>query len=38
MLRKLFHRLRAQLRREKTERELDRELQFHLSLRRILHP
>jgi predicted permease len=32
MLRKLFHRLRAQLRREKTEREMDRELQFHLEM------
>src|SRR5262245_60830412 len=32
MLRKLFHRLRAQLRRMKIERELDRELQFHLEM------
>jgi putative ABC transport system permease protein len=32
MLRKLFHRLRAQLRRGKIERELDRELQFHLEM------
>jgi putative ABC transport system permease protein len=32
MLRKLFHRLRAQLRRVKVERELERELQFHLEM------
>src|SRR5262245_31528171 len=32
MLRKLFHRLRAQLRRGKIEPELDRELQFHLDM------
>jgi hypothetical protein len=29
MLRNLFHRLRAQLRRGKVEGELDRELRFH---------
>jgi predicted permease len=32
MSRKLFHRLRAGLRRGKIERELDRELQFHLEM------
>jgi predicted permease len=32
MFRKLFHRLRAGLRRGKIERELDRELQFHLEM------
>jgi putative ABC transport system permease protein len=32
MLRKLFHRLRAGLRRRNIERELDRELQFHLEM------
>ncbi|HKQ91364.1 MAG TPA: ABC transporter permease [Blastocatellia bacterium] len=32
MLRKLFHRLRASLRRGKIEREMDRELQFHLEM------
>jgi len=32
MLRKLFHRLRANLRRGKIEGELDRELQFHLEM------
>src|SRR5262245_47782127 len=32
MLRKLFHRLRANLRRGKVDRELDRELQFHLEM------
>src|SRR5262249_61260338 len=32
MLRKLFHRLRAQLRRGKIEREMDREMQFHLEM------
>jgi putative ABC transport system permease protein len=32
MLRKLFHRLRASLRRGKVEREMDRELQFHLEM------
>jgi hypothetical protein len=32
MLRKLFHRLRANLRRGKVEREMDRELQFHLEM------
>jgi predicted permease len=32
MLRKLFHRLRAQLRRGKIEHEMDRELQFHLEM------
>jgi len=32
MLRRLFHRLRAQLRRGKVEGELDRELQFHLEM------
>jgi len=32
MLRRLFHRLRASLRRGKVERELDRELRFHLEM------
>jgi len=32
MLRNLFHRLRAQLRRGKVEGELDRELRFHLEM------
>src|SRR5262245_3455750 len=32
MLRKLFHRLRAQLRRGKVEREMDAELRFHLEM------
>src|SRR5215471_4392691 len=32
MLRKLFHRLRAGLRRRNIEREMDRELQFHLEM------
>jgi len=32
MLRKLFHRLRASLRRGKTEREMERELRFHLEM------
>ncbi|HEX2489854.1 MAG TPA: hypothetical protein VHR27_10640 [Blastocatellia bacterium] len=32
MLRKLFHRLRASLRRGKIEGELDRELRFHLEM------
>src|SRR5262245_54443714 len=32
MLRKLFHRLRTLLRRGMSERELDRELQFHLEM------
>jgi predicted permease len=32
MLRKLFHRLRASLRRGKIEHEMDRELQFHLEM------
>ncbi|MBO0724571.1 MAG: ABC transporter permease [Blastocatellia bacterium] len=32
MLRKLFHRLRAGLRRRNVEREMDRELQFHLEM------
>src|SRR5262245_13381358 len=32
MLRRLFHRLRASLRRGKIEREMDRELQFHLEM------
>src|SRR5215468_724077 len=32
MLRKLFNRLRSQLRRGKVERDLDRELQFHLEM------
>jgi predicted permease len=32
VLRKLFHRLRASLRRGKIEREMDRELQFHLEM------
>src|SRR5262249_61533627 len=32
MLRKLFHRLRASLRRGKIERELDRELRIHLEM------
>jgi putative ABC transport system permease protein len=32
MLRKLFHRLRAILRRRNVEREMDRELQFHLEM------
>jgi putative ABC transport system permease protein len=32
MIRKLFHRLRASLRRGKIERELDRELRFHLEM------
>jgi predicted permease len=32
MLRKLFYRLRASLRRGKIEREMDRELQFHLEM------
>jgi predicted permease len=32
MLRKLFHRMRAQLRRGKIEHELDRELRFHLEM------
>src|SRR5499426_3228287 len=31
-IRKLFHRLRAQLRRGKIEREIDRELLFHLEM------
>src|SRR5262245_45278695 len=32
MLRKLFHRLRMSLRRRNVEREMDRELQFHLEM------
>ncbi|HEU0179900.1 MAG TPA: ABC transporter permease [Blastocatellia bacterium] len=32
MLRKLFHRLRAQLRRGKIEREMDAEMRFHLEM------
>src|SRR5215813_8003799 len=32
MLRKLFHRLRASLRRGKVEREMERELRFHLEM------
>src|SRR5262245_21450111 len=32
MLRKLFHRLRASLRRGKIEREMERELRFHLEM------
>src|SRR5262252_7489492 len=32
MLRKLFHRLRAQLRRWKVEREMDAEMRFHLEM------
>jgi putative ABC transport system permease protein len=32
MIRELFHRLRAQLRRGKIDHELDRELQFHLEM------
>ena len=32
MLRKLFHRLRASLRRGKAEREMERELRFHLEM------
>ncbi|MBO0860807.1 MAG: ABC transporter permease, partial [Chloracidobacterium sp.] len=32
MLRRLFHRLRAQLRRGKIEREMDAELRFHLEM------
>jgi putative ABC transport system permease protein len=32
MLRKLFHRLRASLRRGKTEREMDTEMRFHLEM------
>ncbi|MBO0861501.1 MAG: ABC transporter permease [Chloracidobacterium sp.] len=32
MLRKLFHRMRASLRRRDIEREMDRELQFHLEM------
>ncbi|MGH9755485.1 MAG: permease prefix domain 1-containing protein, partial [Blastocatellia bacterium] len=32
MLRKLFHRLRAQLRRKKVECEMDAELRFHLEM------
>lgn len=32
MIRELFHRLRSNLRRGKIERELDRELQFHLEM------
>ncbi len=32
MLRKLFHRLRAQLRRGKVEREMDAEMRFHLEM------
>src|SRR5882672_1640317 len=32
MLRKLFHRLRSILRRRNVEREMDRELQFHLEM------
>jgi predicted permease len=32
MLRKLFHRLRASLRREKIEREMERELRIHLEM------
>src|SRR5262245_61459981 len=32
MLHKLFYRLRASWRRSKSERELDRELQFHLEM------
>jgi hypothetical protein len=32
MLRRLFHRLRASLRRGKIEGELDRELRFHLGM------
>ena len=32
MVRKLFHRLRASLRRGKVEREMGRELRFHLEM------
>ena len=32
MLRNLFHRLRASLRRGKTEREMDTEMRFHLEM------
>jgi hypothetical protein len=32
MLRKLFHRLRASLRRGKGEREMDAEMRFHLEM------
>src|SRR5215468_2819803 len=32
MLRKLFHRLRASLRRGKTESEMEREMRFHLEM------
>ena len=32
MLRKLFHRLRASLRRGKAEREMDAEMRFHLEM------
>ena len=32
MLRKLFHRLRGSLRRGKIEREMERELRFHLEM------
>jgi ABC-type lipoprotein release transport system permease subunit len=32
MLRKLFHRLRASLRRGKLEREMDAEMRFHLEM------
>src|SRR5215475_13461127 len=32
MLRKLFHRLRAQLRRGKIEREMDAEMRFHMEM------
>src|SRR5262249_61570126 len=32
MLRKLFHRLRASFRRGKIEREMERELRFHLEM------
>jgi len=32
MLRKLFHRLRASLRRGKVEREMDVEMRFHLEM------
>jgi hypothetical protein len=32
MLRELFHRLRASLRRRKTEREMDAEMRFHLEM------
>ena len=32
LLRKLFHRLRAQLRRDRVEREMDAEMRFHLEM------